>query len=109
MSTPNDQTTTRDINDNNGDGEILLLFFIDIQIHDFQFLFPDSGMSGGSIAIIVIVCLFSATGGIVFLIFLFKRDSRLRKMFNYQSQPTSLNSFENVAYEKEADPSQLNK
>ena len=66
-------------------------------------------MSGGTIAIIVIVCLFSASGGVVFLIFLFKQDSRLRKMFNYQNQPTSLNSFENVAYDKETDPSQLNK
>ena len=56
-------------------------------------------MSGGTIAIVVIICILAATGGVVFLMFLWKRDSRLRKLLGLQNQQTSLNSFDNVGYD----------
>ena len=59
-------------------------------------------MSGGTIAIVVIVCLLAAAGGVVFMIFLWRRDTRLRKMLGFQNQQSNQNnqnSFENVGYD----------
>jgi len=63
-------------------------------------------MSGGTVAIVVIVCILAATGGVVFMIFLWKRDTRLRKILGFQNQQTNQNSFANVGYDNSSsDPS----
>merc|ERR1712150_201895 len=77
---------------------------------------PDTGtngMSGGVIAIVVIICLVAVAGGAVFLVVYFKRDSQIRKLLRLNSPPNTgtqsqPQSFDNLGYEAASSPSSLN-
>lgn len=64
-------------------------------------------MSGGVIAIVVIICLLATAGGAVFLVMFFKRESRLKKLLGFDNQLPQRNvgSFDNVGYEESANSS----
>ena len=70
-------------------------------------------MSGGVIAIVVIICLVAVAGGGVFLVVYFKRDSQIRKLLRLNSPPNTgtssqPQSFDNLGYEAASSPSSLN-
>ena len=70
-------------------------------------------MSGGVIAIVVIICLVAVAGGAVFLVVYFKRDSQIRKLLRLNSPPNTgtqsqPQSFDNLGYEAASSPSSLN-
>ena len=72
-----------------------------------------NGMSGGVIAIVVIICLVAVAGGGVFLVVYFKRDSQIRKLLRLNSPPNTgtqsqPQSFDNLGYEAASSPSSLN-
>ena len=95
-------TSTSSGIDENNDKSNLLFRLIETTPNQYPFKFLASAMSGGTIAIVVIVCLLAAAGGVVFMIFLWRRDTRLRKMLGFQNQQSNQNnqnSFENVGYD----------